>query len=194
MPYLGLILPLAQVEMNHKGLSSQMTGTPRDFEFLYGEWMVQGTRRRAPLDGGEWETIEAVHRCWPVLNGLGNVGELVSDDGEPLYACLRYFDARYARWTLYSVSLADGIAMPPMHGGFAGGVGEFRCEDQVEGRPVVIRDRWTGIGSGRPHWERALSVDGGRRWETCWMMDFERVYWPLETGPAPEWMPAPAHG
>src|SRR5690606_9580088 len=130
LPYLGLILPLAQVEMNHKGLSSQRTGTPRDFEFLYGEWMVQGTRRRAPLDGGEWETIEAVHRCWPVLNGLGNVGELVSDDGEPLYACLRYFDARYARWTLYSVSLADGIAMPPMHGGFAGGVGEFRCEDQ----------------------------------------------------------------
>jgi hypothetical protein len=167
-----------------------MTGGARDFDFLYGEWLVQGRRRLVPLSDAEaWETIEAVHKCWPLLNGLGNVGELVTDDGEPLYACLRFFDPRTSVWTIYSVSLTEGIALPPARGRFANGVGEFSCEDVLDGRPVLARDCWTGTGTGRPRWERSLSGDGGRTWQPCWFMEFERVYWPLEAGPVPEWLP-----
>lgn len=173
--------------------TSRNTGGVRDFDFLYGEWMVQGRRRLAPLTGDdEWETIEAVQKCWPLLNGLGNAGELVSDDGDPLYACLRVFDHRAAQWTIYSVSLPDGIVQPPVRGRFSGGAGEFRCEDRVDGRPVLARDCWTAAGSGRPRWERSLSADEGRTWESYWVMELERVYWPLEAGPAPEWLPGAA--
>src|SRR5690606_32291726 len=112
----------------------------------------------------------------------------------PLYACLCCFDPRTTVWTVHAVSLFDGSALPPARGGFAGGVGEFRCEDVVDGRPVVGRDRWTGIASGRPRWERSLSADGGRSWEPYWIMEYERVYWPLEAGPAPDWQPAGACG
>ncbi len=174
--------------------ASVIAGGERDFDFLFGEWIVQGRRRRsAPgADGDAWETIEAVQKCWPLLHGLGNVGELVSDAGEPLYACLRFFDQKSGLWTIYSVSLIEGIRQPPVRGGFAAGTGEFRGEDTVDGRPIVLRDRWTGTESQRPRWERALSTDGGRSFEPCWIMEHERVFWPVEAGPVPEWLPAPA--
>lgn len=197
MPYLARILRLPQGdERSVMEPMSQMTGGARDFDFLYGEWMVQGRRRLAPLSGvDEWETIEAVLKCWPLLNGLGNVGELVADDGEPLYAFLSFFDPRTSLWTIYSVSLAEGIALPPARGQFVGGVGEFSCEygkDGLDGRPVLARDWWNRTETGRPRWERSLSGDGGQSWERYWSMEFERVYWPLEAGPVPEWLPGPA--
>lgn len=164
----------------------------RDFDFLFGEWIVQGRRRRHA--GDPWQTFEAVQKCWPLLNGLGNVGEIVSESGDPLYACLRFFDRQSGLWTIYSVSLIEGIAQPPVRGAFAGGLGEFRGEDTMDGRPVVLKDVWTGTATHRPRWERTLSADGGRSFESCWVMELERVFWPLEAGPVPEWLPAPAWG
>lgn len=165
-----------------KPLSDSTSGS-RDFEFLYGEWIVSSRRLRRPLAGcGEWETMDALQKCWPLLNGLGNVDELVSDEGGPLNACLRFFDPRTQLWTIYSVSSLEGIVQPPVRGAFSGGVGEFRCEDRLDGRPVRVRDRWTGIATGEPRWERSLSGDGGRTWETNWIMELTRVYWPFEAG------------
>lgn len=170
-----------------KPLSDNTSG-PRDFEFLYGEWMVSSRRLQRPLAGcDEWETVDALQKCWPLLNGLGNVDELTSDDGGPLNACLRFYDPRTNLWSIYSVSSLDGIAQPPVRGAFSGSVGEFHSEDQLNGRPVLVRDRWTDTTTDRPRWERSLSADGGRTWETNWIMELSRVYWPLEAGSAPDW-------
>lgn len=167
---------------------SDSTSGPRDFEFLYGEWIVQSRRRQRPLCGcDEWEAVDALQKCWPLLNGLGNVDELVSDDGGALNASLRFFDPRTKLWTVYSVSSLDGIVQPPVRGAFAAGIGEFRCEDRLDGRPVLVRDRWLDTDTEQPRWDRSLSADGGGTWETNWIMDLKRVYWPLEAGPVPDW-------
>lgn len=169
---------------------SDSTSESRDFEFLYGEWIVSSRRLKEPLAGcNEWDTVDALQKCWPLLNGLGNVDELVSDEGGPLNACLRFFDPRTKLWTIYSVSSLAGIVQPPVRGGFSDGIGEFRCEDSLDGRPVLVRDRWSDTATEAPRWERSLSADGGRTWETNWIMTLTRVHWPLEAGPAPNWRP-----
>jgi hypothetical protein len=155
----------------------------RDFEFLYGEWMVHCRRlRRAQGGCDEWDRFDALQKCWPLLGGLGNVDELVSDDGAPLCASLRFFDPASRQWTVYSVSTHDGLVQPPICGAFNNGIGEFYCEHRQDGRPVLVRDRWLQTGSSRPNWERAMSADGGNTWETNWLMNYIRVDWPLETG------------
>ena len=63
-----------------KAISDSVAGA-RDFEFLYGVWLVQGRRRREPRSGCDrWERFEGIQKCWPLLNGLGNVAELVNED------------------------------------------------------------------------------------------------------------------
>ena len=60
-----------------------------------------------------------------------------------------------------------------MHGGFNGERGEFYGNDVEDGTPVVARYLWFRNASS-PRWEQAFSTDGGRTWETNWVMEFSR--------------------
>jgi hypothetical protein len=62
-----------------------------------------------------------------------------------------------------------------MIGKFDGGVGEFFGDETVDGRTVLCRFLWTRTGDGSPRWEQAFSDDGGRTWETNWVMTFARA-------------------
>ena len=42
----------------------------------------------------------------------------------------------------------------------------------VDGRTVLCRFLWT---SDPPRWEQAFSDDGGKTWETNWIMEFTRA-------------------
>ena len=35
-----------------------------------------------------------------------------------------------------------------------------------------MRFVWSGVTTPAPRWEQAFSDDGGRTWETNWVMDF----------------------
>jgi len=37
---------------------------------------------------------------------------------------------------------------------------------------VAVRYIWSGVTTRTPRWEQAFSDDGGRTWETNWVMDF----------------------
>lgn len=155
----------------------------RDFEFLYGEWLVQGRRRREPLSGCDrWERFEAIQKCWPLLNGLGNVAEVVSEECGAMSASLRFVDPKSRLWSIYSLSSREGLAGPPAQGRFRNGTGEFFREEQWCGSPVLVRERWLNTASATPVWDRALSSDGGGTWEIDWTMQLARVDWPFECG------------
>ena len=47
-----------------------------------------------------------------------------------------------------------------------------RSTDAFEGRPITVRFTWSGIDTPEPRWEQAFSDDGGRTWETNWIMQF----------------------
>jgi hypothetical protein len=159
----------------------------QDFEFLYGQWLVRNRRLRQRLVGcNDWDVFDSMQRCWPLLDGLGNVDEFVCDDCGPLGATLRFFDPQSRRWTLHWVSSRDGALQPPVQGAFRGPVGEFYGEDEVNGKPVLVRYLWTRADPEAPRWEQAFSADGGASWETNWVMEFSRLDWPFEAGLLPD--------
>jgi hypothetical protein len=60
-------------------------------------------------------------------------------------------------------------------GSFDGDTGIFEGEDTFEGRPIRVRFVWSGVDTATPRWEQAFSADGGKTWETNWIMEFTRA-------------------
>lgn len=153
--------------------------TPQDFDFLVGHWRVSHRRLKERLLGCEdWETFEGSCHMWPLLGGLANLDDNVLQLPTGPYRALsmRTFDPNTHRWAIWWVDSRHPHRLdPPVVGGFADGVGEFQCDDELRGQPIRVRYRWTDTGTGRPRWQQAFSADGGVSWETNWVMDFERV-------------------
>jgi hypothetical protein len=145
----------------------------RDFDFLHGRWCVHHRRLQQRLVGSQdWETFESVAACIPILDGLGNVEEIRTESG-PLGTSLRFFDLAARRWQIWWVARRDGVMQPPVTGGFANGVGIFEGADTHDAKPIRVRFTWRASPS-TPRWEQAFSADGGRTWETNWVMEFTR--------------------
>ena len=61
-----------------------------------------------------------------------------------------------------------------MHGEFIDGVGVFHGYEEVRGRMVFVRFRWTHDGPDSARWEQAFSADGGATWEDRWVIRYAR--------------------
>lgn len=149
-----------------------------DFDFLVGRWRVQHRRLRTRLrHDTAWEQFPGTLVAMPLLGGQANVDDNVLElpAGRYRAATLRAFDPASGNWSIWWL---DGRSPrhldPPVVGRFERGVGTFYADDSHEGRPIRVRFVWSGITATRAHWEQAYSDDGGRSWETNWLMDFER--------------------
>jgi hypothetical protein len=137
-----------------------------DWKFLVGKWQVKNRRRRA--DGG-WDEFASTLTNWPVMGGLGNVGDNVfhAPGGTYRGMSLRAYDSQSRRWNSWWVDgrkPADiGAALS---GTFDRGVGTLTGDG--------ARSSWSRVSTGSPRWEQAISRDGGQ-WETNWVADFERI-------------------
>jgi hypothetical protein len=146
-----------------------------DFDFWMGEWKVHNRRLRKRLAGSsDWEEFEATSQAWPILGGLGNEDIFRTDhDGGFIGMSFRFFDPVKKLWAIYwADTRRSGELDPPVFGSFDGDTGVFRGEDVFEGRPILVRFIWSGVTTRTPRWEQAFSDDGGRTWETNWIMDF----------------------
>jgi hypothetical protein len=153
----------------------QVSSSARDFDFWMGRWDVRNRMLRRRLAGSEdWVEFDATVEARPILDGLGNEDEFRTDhDGGFVGMSFRFFDPETGRWSIYwSDSRRPGELDPPVVGGFDGDVGVFEGEDVHRGRPVLVRFTWSGVTTPTPRWEQAFSDDGGRTWETNWVMDF----------------------
>ena len=110
----------------------------------------------------------------PLLDGLGNEDEFRTDHaGGFVGMSFRFFDPERKRWSIYwADSRRPGELDPPVFGTFSGDVGVFEGEDIHRGRPILVRFTWSGVTTPTPRWEQAFSDDGGRAWETNWVMEF----------------------
>jgi hypothetical protein len=150
----------------------------RDFDFLLGSWDVRNHRLTARLCGTtDWEEFPGVCRVRPILCGLGNMDEFTihAPDGRAEAVTVRLYSPASGEWTIYwAASPGPGRFDVPMVGRFEGGRGEFYSQEVYEGRHIFSRFIWTVGSADACRWEQAYSLDGGREWETNWIMEFRR--------------------
>ncbi|MFT4038648.1 MAG: hypothetical protein QM692_10750 [Thermomicrobiales bacterium] len=151
-----------------------------DFDFLWGSWAIENTRLRSRLTGsGDWETFAATGTCRPILRGSGNIDDFTPVDASAWSGfeggALRLCDPETGRWSIFWFDNVVHRLLPPVHGYFVNGIGEFFGDDEHDGQPVLVRYRWHGITPVEAHWEQAFSTDEGQTWETNWRMHFTRA-------------------
>jgi hypothetical protein len=149
-----------------------------DFDFLFGRWAVRNRRLKERLQGRtEWEEFPSTYRARPILGGLGNLDEFTLDppSGQVLAVTVRLYDPGSREWSIYwAASTGCGRFDPPMVGRFDGPRGEFFSHEVFGGRHIFSRLIWTVEGPDACRWEQAYSADGGKSWETNWIMEFTR--------------------
>jgi hypothetical protein len=154
--------------------AEQAADGARDFDFLMGRWTVHNRKLKARLQGcTEWLEFTATNDARLLLGGLGNEDEFRTEDGF-IGMSLRFYAPAQARWAIHWVDNRRGTLEPAVYGSFSDGVGRFEGTDTFEGRPIRVRFLWSGTRTATPRWEQAFSEDGGRSWETNWVMDFTR--------------------
>jgi len=149
-----------------------------DFDFLIGSWTVRNRRLAERLKGcTDWEEFESTCHARGILGGLGNMDEFTMDraSGRVLAVTLRLFNPVTGEWSIYwAASTGNGRLDVPMVGRFEGPRGEFFSQEVFEGRHIFNRFIWTVKAPGSCRWEQAYSADGGKTWETNWIMEFTR--------------------
>ena len=149
-----------------------------DFAFLSGQWRVRHRKLARRLTGSaEWRAFEGACTAWEVMGGAGAIDDNLLQDPVGAYraASLRRYDPATDRWSIWWWDSRLSEIGPPVHGRFEAGIGTFLGQDDLEGRPMLVRFIWSGITADAARWEQAFSTDGGAEWETNWTMDFERL-------------------
>jgi hypothetical protein len=149
-----------------------------DFDFLIGDWSVAHRSRKRRLGGeDEWIEFSGPASVRKILGGLGNFDEIRIDvpGGGYRGATLRLFNPATGDWTIHWMDSRNPKLDPPMVGRFQHGTGLFFGDDTFEGRPIRVRFIWSPMTPEACRWEQAFSVDGGKTWETNWIMTFTRT-------------------
>jgi len=149
-----------------------------DFDFLVGTWKVYHRMLTQRLKGStDWIEFEGETVDRKIINGLGNMDEnIIHMKNGPVHAIsLRLFNPASKEWSIHWSTDRMGVLDVPMIGGFKDGRGAFYSQETHYGMHVYSRFIWSKITADSCQWEQALSDDGGKTWETNWIMEFKRV-------------------
>ena len=150
-----------------------------DFDFLVGSWTVQHRRLKHRLaHSNEWETFSGTCKTWLLLDGQGDVDDnvLQAPTGTYRAVTLRSFDPDTKSWSIWWMDSRHPRELdPPVVGEFRSGTGIFFAKDTFDGRSIVVRYIWSDITANSAKWQQAFSDDGGKTWETNWIMEFHRL-------------------
>jgi hypothetical protein len=151
-----------------------------DFDFFFGCWTVKHRQLKRRLAGStEWIAFGGTCTTRPILGGAGNMDDNVIAKADVAYraATLRTFDAAADAWAIwwFDGRTPHGRVDPPMIGRFMDGIGTFFADGHYDGTPITVRFVWSHITATSCRWEQAFSPDGGKSWETNWIMDFVRT-------------------
>jgi hypothetical protein len=149
-----------------------------DFDFFIGTWKVHHRRLKERLtESQDWEEFEGKSIARKILGGLGNIDEMTLDrpTGQVQGMTLRLFNPQTQQWSLYWAESVHGTLQIPMVGEFKDGRGEFYDQEPFAGKAIFSRFIWSEITPTSCRWAQAFSADGGRTWETNWIMDFTRA-------------------
>ena len=151
-----------------------------DFDFLIGDWRVKHRRLKERLAGShEWVEFDGTCSNRKLMEGWGNVDDnLLNLPGDVYHGVgLRSYDPKSGQWAIWWLDGRNpfGDLDPPVKGRFENGVGSFYADDTLRGQKIRMRFMWSQITPTSAHWEQAFSPDGGKPWETNWVMEFKRT-------------------
>lgn len=178
----GLVILLQPVQGLAQQKSDASSFTERDgqhdFDFLPGAWKIHNRRLKNPLTGSatwiEFESTSVAKRIW---DGRANMDEYEADSpsGHIEGVTVRLYNPKSHQWSLYWANQANGTMETPTIGEFKNGRGDFFDQEFFQGRSIYVRYSWLDITPNSCRWEQAFSGDGGKTWETNWIMEMTRV-------------------
>jgi hypothetical protein len=148
-----------------------------NFDFHFGTWKTHVSRLVHPLTGSkkwaEYDGTSVVSKLW---NGRASLFELeVSGPAGHIEGVgLRLYNPETRQWSLNWANSSDGVIEKPMLGEFKDGRGEFFDQEEFNGRMLLARNGFSDITPNSSRFEQAFSDDGGKTWETNWVMTFTR--------------------
>jgi|CZLA01.1.fsa_nt_gi hypothetical protein len=149
-----------------------------DFDFLPGTWKVHNRRLTHPLSGSTtWVEFESTSVTKKVWDGRANMDEYEADSASAHIEGLtvRLYNPKSHQWSLYWANQANGTMETPTIGEFKNGRGDFYDQEFFQGRSIYVRYSWLDIKPNLCRWEQAFSADGGKTWETNWVIEMTRV-------------------
>ena len=153
--------------------------SPRDFDFIIGNWTVKHRRLNSRLTNcSEWTEFDGVSSTAATLGGFGNLEDNILNfpDGAVRALALRSFCTKTATWSIWWLDgRAPATLDVPVVGRFSDSIGTFFADDVLDSQPIKVRFTWTGRPDENPRWEQAFSNDQGATWETNWTMEFVRA-------------------
>jgi hypothetical protein len=150
----------------------------RDFDFNLGRWKTHVSRLTKPLTGSAaWAQYDGTAEVTPVWHGRASLLELRARGpaGKLEGMGLRLFDSQAKQWSLNWVNGNDGMPGEPSVGEFREGRGEFVDVEPFDGREIFVRGTFQDVTPTSSRFEQAFSADGGKTWETNWIMTFEKA-------------------
>jgi hypothetical protein len=165
-------------ETTNDSMSRSRDGGIGDFDFLIGRWNVLHRRLARGRSGDtEWSVTAGTASAHKVLAGLGNLDEIYIPlpTGAYVGSTLRLYSPSKRQWSNYYMDSRDPKLNAPMTGSFENGRGLFFGLDTFEGKAIDVRLTWSEMTPMSYRWERALSTNSGKSWETNWIMTFDRL-------------------
>jgi hypothetical protein len=150
----------------------------RDFDFNFGAWKTHVSRLHHPLTGStSWVEYDGASIIRPVWNGRASLFELEVEGaaGHIEGMGLRLYNPQSQQWSLNWANSADGVLTQPMVGEFKDRRGEFFDQESFNGKAILARNGFSAMTPDSSRFEQAFSNDGGRTWETNWVMRFTRT-------------------
>ena len=151
---------------------------PADFDFILGSWTIKNRVLDKPLTGSStWYEFDSTSVNRPVWGGTANVEEWdgTSPKGHIQGLAVRIYDPATKRWSIYWADRRTATMGAPVVGSFTNGRGEFFSDGTFNGKPTRERVIWSRPTKETARWEQAISIDGGRTWETNWTMELTRM-------------------
>lgn len=148
-----------------------------DFDFNFGAWKTHVSRLVHPLAGSttwtEYDGVSVVRKVW---NGRASLFELdvAGSAGHIEGVGLRLYNAQSHQWNLNWTNSSVAMLDAAVIGEFKDGRGEFYGQDTFNGQSILVRNGFSDITPNSSRFEQAFSIDGGKTWETNWIMKFTR--------------------
>ena len=144
-----------------------------DWDWDIGTWKTHQKRLLHPLTGSttwvEYSGTDVVRKIWDGAN-TGTI-EADGPSGHLEIFAVRLYNPDAHQWSVYFTNPAGGTFGLPVVGEFKDGRGDFYDQETYNGKTIFVRFSVSDITPTSCHFEQAFSVDGGKTWETNFVVD-----------------------